>query len=56
MFRRNGLVFIIVLIIFFLAVLVVFPIEEGTLAKRGYGWAWTYRVGYISSIALTCLQ
>jgi preprotein translocase subunit SecD len=35
MFRRNGLVFIIVLIIFFLAVLVVFPIEEGTLAKRG---------------------
>ncbi|MFC1928737.1 protein translocase subunit SecD, partial [Chloroflexota bacterium] len=33
--RRNKLVFIVVLIIFILAALVVLPIEEGILAKRG---------------------
>ncbi len=35
MIRRNTLLFIIVLIIFTLATLVVLPIEEGILGKRG---------------------
>ncbi len=35
MVRRNTLVFIVVLIIFTLAALVVLPIEEGILGKRG---------------------
>ena len=35
MIRRNTLVFLIVLIIFTLAVSVVLPIDEGMLAKRG---------------------
>ncbi|MFC2041177.1 protein translocase subunit SecD [Chloroflexota bacterium] len=35
MIRRNTLVFIIVLIVFALTVLVVLPVEEGILGKRG---------------------
>ena len=35
MLRRNSWVFIIVLVIFVLALAVVFPIEEGTLGKKG---------------------
>ncbi len=35
MLRRNTLVFIVVLIIFALALCVVFPIEEGILGKKG---------------------
>jgi len=35
MARRNTLVFIVVLIIFILATLVVLPVEEGVLAKKG---------------------
>ena len=33
--RRNGLVFVIVLLIFALAALVVLPVEEGILGKKG---------------------